>query len=202
MANDAREEKERLRKRYLLWRDSLLKDEVNKKSKKIISKILTLDEYKSAKRVLLYYPFRNEVNVLLLLKEKGGKSFYFPVVDFENKRLVVKKLEGKISDGDFLVNKFGIPEPKSKCILKDKSLIDVVVVPAVVFDREGYRIGFGGGYYDKFLKTVSGCKIGVCYSEQLLKKLPHQRFDVKVDFVITEEEVVEVRGKREKVVKS
>lgn len=78
---------------------------------------------------------------------------------------------------------FGILEPR--CALNSIPSIDIVLVPALAFDREGYRLGRGKGYYDRFLPTTNAFRMGVCFDFQLLDALPHEEWDVRVREVIT-----------------
>jgi 5-formyltetrahydrofolate cyclo-ligase len=186
MATDIKQKKVELRKTFLNLRDRLTQKQVFSKSKKIIKKILSLEEYKKSKNVLLYYPFRNEVNLLDLVKISKEKNFYFPIVNFKTKKLNIKRLGKK-----FVKNKFGIYEPQDTKIFKKYNLIDIIFVPGIVFDKKCFRIGFGGGYYDKFLKKFfNTTKIGVCYEIQLVNRLPKDKNDIQLDYVITEKNVI------------
>ena len=89
--------------------------------------------------------------------------------------------------GELTTGAFNVPEPKEKKVFDKK--IDVVLVPGVAFDKNFNRMGFGKGYYDKFLKEFEGIKIGVCHSFQLLDEIPSEAHDVKMDVIVTEEEV-------------
>jgi len=185
MERNVEQEKIILREKYLLLRDNFTQKMVFEKSQKIIKNILCLEKYKKSKNVLLYYPFRNEVNLLELIKVSNEKNFYFPVVNFNAKKLVIKKCDKK-----FVKNKFGIYEPYNNKILRRYNLIDIVFVPGIVFDKQCFRIGFGGGYYDKFLKKVCCTKIGVCYEKQLLDIIPRNNNDVRLDYIITEKNII------------
>lgn len=181
MASDEiREKKRALRKKFLEIRENLTDEEVKQKSKIIVEKISLMEDFKLAKSVLLYYPFRKEVDILELLNWKE-KNFYFPVVDFVNKNILIGKYNGK-----FIKNKFGIYEPEERLCVDFLKTIDFVIVPGVIFDKNGYRIGYGGGYYDKLLKKIANLKCGVCYDFQIVDSLPIQETDVKVDYIISE----------------
>jgi 5-formyltetrahydrofolate cyclo-ligase len=80
-------------------------------------------------------------------------------------------------------NHLGINEPKA---LEFMPSIDLAIIPGLAFDKENNRLGRGKGYYDKFLKTTSAFKLGICFSEQLLDSIPHDELDVKMDKVITD----------------
>lgn len=83
---------------------------------------------------------------------------------------------------------FGISEPGEDCPLMDREEISLVLVPAVCYDRRGYRLGFGGGYYDRWLEGFSGVKIGLCRGAVLQNQVPVEAHDARVDLLLTEEE--------------
>ena len=89
-------------------------------------------------------------------------------------------------------NKFGILEPADTSKIFNKEDIDLVIMPGVAFDRSGNRVGYGGGYYDKFLCEMSSDipTIALAYNIQILKELPSEKHDIKVDMVITEKETI------------
>ena len=176
-------DKQKLRKKFLELRLKLDEKTKKQKDKKILKNLISLDEFKKAKNVMIYYPFKNEVDVLELIKICDNKNFFFPVVNFKKKVLEVRKYSGK-----FVKNKLGIFEPTGKSLKTVK--LDFIIVPGIVFDEKCYRIGFGRGYYDKFLKNVNCFTCGVCYDFQIVKSLPAEKNDVKLDCVVSEKRVV------------
>lgn len=187
MASDEiREKKQALRKKFLELRENLTEEEIKQKSEIIVEKISLLEEFRSAKNVLLYYPFRKEVNVLKLLDYKD-KNFYFPIVNFASKELLLGKYNGK-----FLKNRLGIYEPKEKVDDSVLKIIDLIIVPGIVFDKNGYRIGYGGGYYDRLLKKIDTLSYGVCYDFQIVDSLPSQSTDVRVNYIISESYLIKI----------
>lgn len=151
------------------------------KSLKIAEKISKMDIYKNSKVIMLFYPKENEVDTLHLFKKaiSDNKTVVFPVTDTENKELIPI-----IYNGSFKKGAFGIYEPIGERISKDE--IDLAVIPALSADKEGFRLGYGGGYYDRFLKDFKGGKIVVLFSQLLSDKLPHDEFDIKADLIITD----------------
>ena len=83
---------------------------------------------------------------------------------------------------------FGISEPGEDCPLIEKEDIDLILVPAVCYDRQGYRLGFGGGYYDRWLEHFGGFRVGLCRGVVLQDKVPTEPHDSRVDLLLTEEE--------------
>lgn len=177
-------QKEMLRKKFLNMRLKLNSEDVNLRSKKVLQNLATIESFILAKNVLIYYPFKNEVNVLILLTEYLDKNFYFPVVDFENKQLKVRKYTGV-----FCENRYGIKEPVDTSD-NSKDIIDFVIVPGIVFDKNGYRIGYGGGYYDRFLSSFSNPTCGVCFDEQIVDELPRCDYDVKLNYIVSDKRII------------
>ena len=83
---------------------------------------------------------------------------------------------------------FGIQEPSTDCPLIAKEDIDLILVPAVCYDRQGYRLGFGGGYYDRWLEHFDGFRVGLCRKAVLRDKVPTEVHDSRVDLLLTEAE--------------
>lgn len=137
-----------------------------------------LKEYAEAKVVMVYMPIKGESDVTGIL----GDSKVFVTAVTENEDMYAAKI------GEMTVGQFGISEPLDKTVF-DKEKIDVVLVPGVAFDKKGNRIGFGKGYYDRFLKNMSAVKIGVCHSFQLLEEAESGCHDVKMDMIVTEDGV-------------
>ena len=88
---------------------------------------------------------------------------------------------------------FNIREPISSAPEYKSSNADICIVPALAYDIEGYRMGYGGGFYDRFLSSFRGTCIGICYADNIEKKLPRGRFDVRVDILITDEGLFRLR---------
>lgn len=150
-----------------------------KNGEKFEKLLKTLDCYKNAKAVMLYMPIKGEADMTGIMSDE--KIFLVPVTDGDDMYAV------RATDC-FENGAFGVPEPKEKELF-DKGKIDVVLVPGVAFDKRFNRMGFGKGYYDKFLNGISAVKIGVCHSFQLLDIIPCEEHDVKMDMIITEDAV-------------
>jgi 5-formyltetrahydrofolate cyclo-ligase len=149
---------------------------IQNKSESIVKKIRQLKEYKGAKHVMLFYPTAFEVNLLSLLTD--DKNFYFPKVDGEN-MLVCPYSE----DIELKKSEFNIFEPCSNPI--SAQALDLIIVPALMVDKFNYRLGYGGGFYDRFLnenpEITTICPI---FSELYVEKLPHDNFDIPIDIII------------------
>lgn len=145
-------------------------------SKILVEKIKMHQAFKSADNVMIYYPLKYEINLLELLKE--DKNFYFPKVDGEN--LLVCPY-----NDNFQKSELNILEPCSEPVSAE--ILDLIIVPALAIDKSNYRLGYGGGFYDKFLSKNPGIKtlVPIC-SKFVYEKLPHEDFDVPVDYVVTD----------------
>ena len=131
-----------------------------------------------------YFPVNYEIDCLEVLKRLETKKFNisFPVIKKSNSMEFFKYSFKE----PLKINKYGIPEP----IKKKKLIPNILLVPLVAFDKNLYRIGYGGGYYDRYLAKLKKKKkflsIGFAFSFQQIKKVPKEKFDRKLDFVITE----------------
>ncbi|MGI6683955.1 MAG: 5-formyltetrahydrofolate cyclo-ligase [Bacillota bacterium] len=182
--------KKQLRRSILQARSSLTPQEVEKKSEVICRKILQLSEFRDAHTVMAYLPFKNEVDVIPLFDYlwSKGKRAVIPVCDPRNIVLIPSEL--KDLSEDLAPGTWGILEPK-----KDKMRpvhpedIDCVIIPGVGFDASCNRLGYGGGYYDRFLPRLkeNTPKIAVAYQIQIVSALVPDIYDVPMDRVITEE---------------
>ncbi len=156
----------------------------------INEKIEKLKEFANARVIAIYYPINNEVSLLdLFEKYKKEKIFVFPKV--KNKNLCF----GKVSDlKEMVTGKFGIKEPKQDDVSLEE--IDLIFVPGVAFDTLGYRIGYGGGYYDRLLanKKQHQCAIGVCFEFQLIDHIAKDDWDRKVDILVTERTLINTKA--------
>lgn len=156
-----------------------LSGELDRISSLIVKNILKSEVFKTSKHIMLFYPIKDEINLLELL-QYNDKTFYFPKCDGKNLFVCPNSAEYK-------KNKYSIPEPISPSI-KDLSILDIVFTPALCADENLYRIGYGGGYYDRFFndKNIKAKKI-IPISEKLIcTKLPHQDCDIQCDDIVCE----------------
>lgn len=175
--------KDEMRAEYLKKRQEMSHQVALDLSQAIQNRILKNPVWKNAKSLALYSSIRNEVDTkLLFLKAlEEGKEVYFPRVE-----------EGicfyQVNDpADLQKGAWGIMEPKDSCfLLKEITGLDLVVVPGVIFDKKGYRLGYGRGFYDRFLGEHSISSLALAYSLQVVDDLPHQEWDKKVSMLGTE----------------
>ncbi|MCY3668725.1 MAG: 5-formyltetrahydrofolate cyclo-ligase [Gemmatimonadetes bacterium] len=183
-----RARKERLRKRVLEARMGLDRGQVDVGGQAILEKVLGLEAYRRAKLVHTYVSSKeNEVDTRALICTclKHGKRVAVPVVMPGTKTLAHALIDGL---DQLIVGPWGLaqPDPAAATWLPAEARIDLVVVPGLAFDRCGQRIGWGGGYYDRFLAQVQAVKIGLCYDALVLDCIPGEPHDVPVDLVVAE----------------
>ena len=170
--------KKEIRREVIAKRD-LLKNK-SELDKVIEERLRNKKIYKNSKNIFIYLGFGSEINTIKYVEDflDEGKKIIIPYTDMKNK--VMHGIEINTLDG-LKKNKFGILEPA-----------DLVIMPGVAFDRSGNRVGYGGGYYDKFLCEMSSDipTIALAYNIQILKELPSEKHDIKVDMVITEKETI------------
>ena len=169
-------------------REALSGKFIEKASLSIHEKLFSLREYRDAKSIMTYLSFDNEVDTLPIIENalKHQKLICAPRINKEIK--IIEPVELKcIEDIDFSQK---LPQPKTAKPV-DKEIIDMVIVPGIAFDRYGNRVGFGAGYYDRFLKDFKKTKIAVAFDFQVVKdRLSVKPYDVPVDIIITEKRII------------
>ena len=180
--------KNELRQKYRALRDSFGEDFINEASLLACENLANCKEFINSDLVLLYYPTKNEISPLPIFELclKMGKTVAFPVCQRETSNLVFKKINtlDSLSCGNF-----GIFEPNENCELVFPNQNTLCIVPAVAFSCDGHRIGYGRGFYDRFLANFKGVSAGFSYSLLVFDKLPHKKHDIPLDMIITESEV-------------
>lgn len=158
------------------------------RSSLICRNIMQMRQYQDAKTILCYYAFGNEVNLEQLMKNAftADKKIFLPVLK-EGNHFEAREFK---KDTLFTKNSFGIPEPKEGLLIEPEEL-DLVIVPGLAFDRRMHRIGFGAGYYDRYLlKAKSAYTIGAAYAFQIVDYIKEEMHDVCLDAVVSERDVL------------
>lgn len=186
--------KNELRQKYRTLRDSFGEEFIENASILVCKTLAERQEFINADTVLFYYPVKNEISPLLIfdLCLKMGKTVAFPVCQAHNSTLVFKKVS---SLDDLSKSTFDLLEPNKNCEIITPSQNTVCIVPAIAFSRDGHRIGYGKGYYDRFLANFSGTSIGLSYSALVCNNFSQNDHDIPVDMIITEREVLKIAQK-------
>ena len=178
--------KQLIREEYKKIREKIENKE--EKAISVIDKVIKLDEYKNAKNIAVFKSFGSEIdtNRLIEYSIKNGKIVALPRVSGKNIFFYRYKL-----DDELVLSKFGVMEPKKiDENYISKETIDLVIVPGLCFDKTRNRIGYGGGFYDKFLAGFKRISIGICFDEQLyIAKLPTTPNDKKVGILVTDKKI-------------
>ena len=186
--------KTELRKKLKEQRDNIINRALC--DKKIAELFLTSSLYKQADTILLYSSSGSEVSTDEIFKRclLDGKTVAFPIcldkdglMDF----FTVK------DENDLIEGMYKIKAPKVGC---SKLVVDcncLCVVPGLSFDKQGYRIGYGKGYYDRFLENFEGITVGLCYSELLSESLPKDYYDKNVSYLITDNKIYQFNSKED-----
>ena len=188
--------KRQLRKELIKERNALSPVQIAEKSAVIVDRLLRLDEYLDARFVMVYLDCRSEVQTgdLVVRALADGKRVAVPVTDTANRSLtpsLITDFPGGLQPGPW-----GIPEPKPQAMRPlDPAVLDIVIVPGVGFDKSGHRIGYGYGYYDRFLRRTGqkAIHIGLAFELQLRPNVYPGPHDVPVHYILTEERLRRVR---------
>ena len=190
------QEKKNLRNKILFIRDSLEKEMKDAMDYDIYNNLINSQIYLKAKSIFIYLSFGSEINtkkiVIKALKDK--KEVYIPKIYKEDKVMKAVRLK---SFNDLKENSIGILEPIDDNDYIDKKEIDLILVPGVVFDLNGNRIGYGGGYYDRYLQDIKEIsnKVVLAYDLQIVESIKPEIHDISFDYIIT-------NTKLEKIIKN
>ncbi|NMB26820.1 MAG: 5-formyltetrahydrofolate cyclo-ligase [Tissierellia bacterium] len=187
-------DKKVLRKKMLEKRSQLSLEKIEEKSKIIANNLFNLNQYKKANFIFSFISFKDEVNTHEIIKKSIsiGKRVGVPIPVPKTKELKVSELID--FDKELDLGFYNILTPKDKYIrIVPPQLVDLVLVPGVAFDKRGYRVGYGGGYYDRFFNNINKdiIKIGLCYEMQILSEVPKNSHDIPIDFILTEKRLIQ-----------
>lgn len=185
----ARPEKQRLRQELCRWRECLPGEDVAAASEAICRHLAGWPVLQRARIVMAYLAFRNEPSLEPLFAALPHIRWALPRI--EGRRLIVHPYD----PNRLTRHPFGMLEPSADLPVIDPALLDIVLVPGVAFDRRGGRLGFGGGFYDRFLPTTPALRVGVTYDSCLLEELPCTEADQRMDWLATPTGLLKVQGR-------
>ena len=190
-------DKKTLRKVMIEKRKSISQEERIKKSKKIKERLFSTEYDKNAYFIFTFISTQEEVDTHNIIRKslEKGKRIGVPITLPKEKKLLVSEI--KNMDEELEMGFYDILTPKKEYIREiPPEEIDIVLVPGLIFREDGFRIGYGGGYYDRFLRNVKDVvKIGLCYEMQLYEDIPIASHDVPVDYIITEKRIIDCKAK-------
>lgn len=160
-------------------------DEIKKEyDQKIFENIINSEIYKNSKSIFVYLSQKEEINTKKIIKKalEDKKLIYVPKI---RKKLIMDAVIINSMD-DIIIGDFGIETSKNEITTPNP---DLSIVPGLCFDNKKYRIGYGGGYYDYYIKNHKSIYLGLFYSQLRIDEIPIEEFDQKLDYILTEDEL-------------
>ena len=166
-------------------RDSTSYDLIQIHSERIYSRLKKIQSFSNANSIGCYYSIGSEVQTRSIIQELLNQNMKVSLPKVMNDILVFRTIKNfdKLEKGNF-----GILEPKDDW--PEEKSFDVILVPAIGLTKEGIRLGYGHGYYDKFLADKTVTKIALTYNKQIIKSIPASEHDIKMDWIISENESI------------
>lgn len=161
------------------------------KSKSIERRLFQWEPFMMAENISIFMSFRDEVETphLIDLMRVMGKRVYVPIVDTDSNELLLSLFHGY---DELEESAFGVMEPRrDPSRIKEPEVLDFILVPGLLFSTNGYRIGYGGGYYDRLLSKLSTQipRVGICFEEQVIDYVPTSTYDEILDAIVTDQKV-------------
>lgn len=184
-----------LRKEILKKRENINILEKENMDKEILDRFYESRYYKEAKDIFIYISYGSEINTKKIINRalKENKKIYVPRTEFITKTMDAVEIT---SLGNLKENSYGILEPLKESAGINPNELDLIVVPGVAFDRNGGRMGYGAGFYDRYFIKINKdnvkriTKLALAYDFQVIDKVPMDEQDIPVNYVITEKEFI------------
>lgn len=193
---DIRAEKNALREKFRAKREALSCEEKSERDKSILNKLLSLSEYMHSSEIFTYVSKEKEIDTKRFIEKalQDRKQIFvprcisgMPIMDFYEIHSLSDLAEGS----------FGLLEPNPmQCQKIENVSRGLCILPGFCFDKAGYRLGYGKGYYDRFLAKFTGTTVGVCYASDVQNQLPHGYYDRPADILVTEQYIRRVKCSR------
>lgn len=171
---------------------AMLSSEIRtQRDNKIAENLFNQPYFKNSKCIFCYLSFSNEIDTINIINFalKCGKTVCLPKT-FEKGIMTANKIESL--EKGLKKMPFGMLEPDETCVVIDKSDIDLCIVPCLAADINGFRLGYGGGYYDRFLYGINAKKAVLCYDDRLFENICHEEHDIACNAIITESKVIDL----------
>lgn len=184
------EQKSQLRLECRAIRKALGEEARDQASRAICEQIEGWQVFQQSKTILTYMPMRTEANLTRLLKRHPQKKWALPrILPEENHRMVFHPYDA----ARLVRHTFGMAEPAPDSPVIPAGEIQLALVPGLAFDRQGWRLGYGGGYYDRFLREFNGGSAGIVFHALLVENAPHTALDIPMHWIVTEDELFAAR---------
>lgn len=183
--------KSQLRQQCRLIRKSLGEEKRAQTSLAICRQIENWDVFQKSGTILSYMPIKSEVDLTPLLSQYPHKSWALPrILPEESHRMVFHPYHAE----RLVLHPFGMAEPAPDLPVIPAREIQLALVPGLAFDRSGWRLGYGGGYYDRFLTAFNGISAGIVFQALLLEEVPHTALDVPMQWIFSEQGRIATNG--------
>jgi 5-formyltetrahydrofolate cyclo-ligase len=184
-------DKKALRKEIIEKRNNMDLVKKEEMDEKILNKFYESKYYKEAEKIFIYISYGSEINTRKIIDKalKDNKKIFVPRTEFKTRSMDAVEIT---TLHNLIESKYGILEPSKEKPHIDPNDLDLIVVPGVAFDRNGGRMGYGAGFYDRYFKKISEdninkiMKLALAYELQLLDRVPMNEHDVPVNYIITE----------------
>ncbi|GAA0078202.1 5-formyltetrahydrofolate cyclo-ligase [Clostridium sp. CTA-5] len=181
------EEKKELRKRILKIRNEMDLDNKIKSDKIIYNKFIQSEFYLQSNDIFIYVSYNSEIDTknIIMKALEDKKNIYVPRTNYKTKIMEAVKI---LSLENLIEDKYGILEPAEDKSAEDPNKFDLIIMPGVAFDKCGGRMGYGAGYYDRYLEKISKPlnKVALAYDFQVINKVPTDVHDIPIEYIITE----------------
>lgn len=186
-------DKKEIRKDIISKRNSVDREIRQDWDKEILKSLINSKFYKSAKSIFTFISYGSEVDTIKIIEQalKEGKVVYVPKTYKDTKEMKAVKITNLTN---MVKDKMGILEPVEVSEDSIGEHFDLIIMPGVAFDSFGNRIGYGGGYYDKYLSNYKEetLKVALAYDVQMLNKIEIEDHDIKVNYIITEKNIIKI----------
>ncbi|MDL2215081.1 5-formyltetrahydrofolate cyclo-ligase [Dysgonomonas sp. OttesenSCG-928-M03] len=177
--------KDKIRKEIADIKRKYTQEDLLGMSEEVFSVLEITGVFNDSRKICIYNAMNDEVATRQFIDRWiHAKEFYLPVV--KDNDIILRRLQ---EDTVFEKSKIGVFEPLGNDFT-EYSKLDIIIVPGVAFDRKGNRLGRGKGYYDRFLNKVKATKIGICFDFQLLDQIPSDNWDIKMDMIVSENDLI------------
>lgn len=184
--------KKEIRQNVLAKLKQIDSKEKHQKDLKIYDNLFSTESYKNAKSLMIYMSFGTEIDTRPIIERAWdqGKKIHIPFTINDTRLMYPVMIE---SFDNLVPGDFGILGPDANNHTRTfKHDLDLVIVPGVAFDLEGFRIGYGGGYYDRFLSDLDSSLLSILYEDQLVDEDFKEDFDIPVDLLVTEKNIYKI----------
>ncbi len=183
--------KKQLRQEFLKQRLQIPQEAWQIKSQELSDRLIAWDIFQQAQNILAFTSFRQEPDLSKLWQNFPHKNWGFSRCVGQD--LVWHQVAIADFDNSMRSGKYGICEPIADLPTMDLDNIDLILIPAIATDADGYRLGYGGGFYDRWLPQATGIKVGIIFDEFYLDKLPHDIWDIPLEAIVTDQQLIQLQ---------